>query len=45
MNIVEKIANWQFLDEELYRWFIFFGALICISIAWGGVLRFMRNVG
>lgn len=43
MDFVNKIANWEFMNEELYRWFLFFGAIICISIAWGGIMRFMRS--
>lgn len=41
MNVVTNVTNWTFLDEPLYRWFIFFGAIILISWAWKGVLSFI----
>lgn len=41
MNVVSNVVGWTFLDEPLYRWFIFFGAIILISWGWKGVLSFV----
>lgn len=40
--MLHNITSWEFLNEPLYRWFIFFGALIAMSVAWHGVLDMMR---
>ena len=42
MNYLNTVTNWQFLNEPIYRWFIFFGALTAISVAWGSILAFMH---
>lgn len=41
MNVITNAASWQFMNEPLYRWFIFFGALILISWGWKGILSFV----
>lgn len=41
MNVVTDVTKWSFLDEPLYRWFIFFGAIIFIAWTWKGVLSFV----
>lgn len=41
MNVVTNAVSWEFLDEPLWRWFLFFGALILISIGWRGILSFV----
>jgi len=43
MGVVNDIANWQFLNEPLYRWVLFTGAMLAINAAWYGVLREMRG--
>lgn len=40
--VVGPAINWQFLDEPLYRWFIFLAALSLMLGAWGGILRLMK---
>ena len=42
MNIVENIVGWQFMQEPMWRWFMFVGAFTAIGIAWGGILSFMK---
>lgn len=41
MDVVVKAVNWPFMDEPLYRWFLFFGALMLIAWAWKGILSFV----
>lgn len=41
MNVISNVTNWTFLDEPLYRWVLFFGAIILISWFWKGVLSFI----
>lgn len=41
MNAISSLANWQFLDEPAYRWFIFVGVMALFLFAWGGVIRHM----
>lgn len=35
--------NWEFLDEPLYRWFIFLVAISCFAVAWSAVLNFVKE--
>jgi len=35
--------DWPFLQEPLWRWFIFIIALTLFTITWNGVLEFMRS--
>ena len=37
------IINWEFLDEPLYRWFMFIVALTIFMALWGMVLAYMRK--
>lgn len=32
-------VDWKFLNEPLWRWFIFVGVLMLIVFAWSGVIR------
>ena len=41
-GIINNAVNWPFLQEPAYRWFIFLGALMLMSLAWGGILEFMK---
>jgi hypothetical protein len=41
MDVVSKAVNWEFMNEPLYRWFIFFGCLMIIAWGWRGVLSFI----
>lgn len=36
--------KWDFLNEPLYRWFIFFVAISLFAGAWGVVLNHMKAV-
>lgn len=33
---------WKFMNEPLWRWFVFFLAMNLMVVAWNGVLRNMR---
>lgn len=41
MEVLSNLTNWTFLDEPLYRWFIFIGALLLIMWGWNGILSFI----
>ncbi len=41
MEVISNIANWNFMNEPLTKWFIFFGAFLLISWAWKGILSFV----
>lgn len=41
-NTVNGIYNWEFLQEPLNRWFLFFGASLAMMYAWGVILAFMH---
>lgn len=41
-NIFSGVTNWEFLNEPLYRWAIFFGAIMLIAWGWNGVLGYMH---
>lgn len=36
------ITQWNFMNEPLWRWAIFFGALLGIMWGWNGVLNLMK---
>lgn len=42
MDPISQIATWEFLNEPLYRWALFWIALAFIAYAWNGVLTFMK---
>ena len=37
----DKIIDWPFLNEPMYRWFLFILALSFFAFAWNGVLNLM----
>jgi len=41
-DMVKNFANWQFLNEPLYRWGLFFLAMGFISWGWEGVIGLMK---
>lgn len=42
MDYLNQITNWEFLNEPLYRWAIFWIALAAIAYAWNGIISFMK---
>jgi len=42
--MLDRITGWTFLNEPLWRWFIFVIALIMILWAWSGILSVARDV-
>jgi hypothetical protein len=40
--LAAQFANWEFMDEPLYRWFLFGLAMALISWGWSGVLGLMK---
>jgi hypothetical protein len=42
MPNLSAIYDWQFLNEPLYRWFIFLIALSGMLFAWNGILSLMK---
>jgi hypothetical protein len=39
---LDTVANWQFMQEPLWRWFVMFGAMLAIAFGWHGILEFMH---
>ena len=37
-NPITTAINWDFLNEPVWRWFLFIGALILIMTAWRAIL-------
>jgi hypothetical protein len=37
--------TWDFLNEPLYKWFIFFVAMCAFAAVWGAVLMHMKVGG
>lgn len=35
--------NWQFLQEPLYRWFLFVVVMILFLATWADALRYMKK--
>lgn len=42
MNALTNAINWEFLNEPLYRWFIFAGAAFGMVWAWEGIIALMH---
>ena len=40
--MIDKVTNWEFLNEPLWRWFVFLIALTLMAWVWGAVLSFMH---
>lgn len=40
---MNSALSWSFLQEPIYRWFIFVVVMILFMTAWGDVLRFMKR--
>lgn len=43
MDLVNKFADWPFLNEPLYRWAMFGVATIGFLYAFNGVHRYMKE--
>jgi hypothetical protein len=41
-NFFSTLTSWEFLDEPLWRWALFFGAMLGIAWGWNGVLDLMK---
>lgn len=41
-DFVNTVTSWEFLNEPLYRWWLFFLALALSAFAWNGILEFMK---
>jgi len=41
-DILNYVADWQFLQEPLYRWAIFIFALMAILFGYNGLLSLMK---
>lgn len=42
MDFLENVADWPFLQEPLWRWFIFVGAILGMLYGWSGVIDLMK---
>lgn len=40
--IKDKVFGWQFLNEPLWRWFLFLIAISLFSGVWAMVLKYMK---
>lgn len=40
--IITRLANWPFLNEPIWRWFVFAIAFGALMAGWNGVLAFMK---
>ncbi len=41
-NPLSTAANWTFLQEPIWRWFVFLGAMLLMNIAWADIVDFIR---
>lgn len=42
--LLSSLTNWPFLQEPIWRWFVFIVAMGLLLQAWKGVLRHMEGV-
>lgn len=41
-NAISKVTTWEFLNEPMYRWFVFLIALSLMLFVWHTVLSYMH---
>jgi hypothetical protein len=37
------VKNWEFLNEPMWRWFIFIIAFTFMLMTWGAILNYMKD--
>lgn len=42
-DAAKSITGWKFMEEPLYRWFMFLGAWLIIVYLWGVILSYMKR--
>lgn len=42
MNPINTVVDWTFLNEPLWRWGLFFMAVMFMSWGWRGILDMMK---
>lgn len=42
MDYLKNVLDWSFMNEPLWRWFMFLGALIAMMTAWRGVIDYIK---
>jgi hypothetical protein len=42
--MLKQLTTWPFLQEPIWRWFVFIIVLSLLLGAWNGALRHMRGV-
>ena len=42
-DLLKSAVSWPFLNEPIWRWFVFILVLGFLLTAWNGVLRHMRS--
>lgn len=40
-SVLSTPVNWQFLDEPMWKWFIFIGAFALMIFGWNGIMSFI----
>ena len=40
--VISGLVNWPFMNEPIYRWFVFILIMSAFLSAWSGVLRHMK---
>ena len=43
MDSVKKVFDWPFLQEPLWRWFMFLVAITLFSAVWASVLKYVKE--
>lgn len=43
MDKIKSAFNWPFMQEPLYRWFVFLIAITLFSAVWARMLTYMKE--
>ena len=43
MNAINQAFNWPFMQEPLWRWFMFLVAITLFSAVWAMILKYMKG--
>lgn len=41
-DFLSSVTDWSFMNEPLWRWFMFFGAMLAITYSWHGLVDLMK---
>lgn len=41
-NMISQITGYEMLNEPMWQWFLFVGAMMLFTFAWHGIIEFIK---